>query len=78
VLFAIERLKLAARLERDYDFAMTVLRYAKLALRKKKITDIRFIELLRTFGFTDNKILLELDLIKLAYGLGLEEEEIGG
>jgi len=72
----IERLKIIARLERDYDFAMTVLRYVKTAYRKKKIDDTRFIEILRSYGFTDEKILLELDLLKLAYGLGLEEEEV--
>ena len=70
------RMLLGARLERDYDFAMTVLRYVKTAYRKKRIDDTRFIDILRSYGFTDDKILLELDLIKLAYGLGLEEEEI--
>lgn len=72
----IERLRLVARLERDYDFAMTVLKYVKTAYRKKKIDDARFIEILRSFGFVDEKIILELDLMKLAYGLGLEEEEV--
>jgi len=74
----IERLKQVARLERDYDFAMTVLSYVKTAYRKGKIDDTRFIELLRSYGFTDEKILLELSLLKLAYGLGLTEEEVGG
>jgi len=72
----IERLKTVARLERDYDFAMTVLKYVKTAYRKRKIDDVRFIEILRSFGFVDERIMLELDLMKLAYGLGLEEEEI--
>jgi len=72
----IERLKTVARLERDYDFAMTVLRYVKTAYRKGKIDDTRFIELLRSYGFTDEKIMLELSLLKLAYGLGIEEEEV--
>jgi hypothetical protein len=72
----IERLKQVARLERDYDFAMTVLRYVKTAYRKKKIDDTRFIEILRSYGFTDEKIELELSLLKLAYGLGIEEEEV--
>lgn len=74
----IQRLKQVALLERDYDFAMTVLSYVKTAYRKKKIDDTRFIEILRSFGFTDDKISLELSLLKLAYGLGLEEEEVAG
>jgi len=72
----IERLRHVALLERDYDFAMTVLSYVKTAYRKRKIDDTRFIEILRSFGFTDEKISLELSLLKLAYGLGLEEEEV--
>jgi len=72
----IERLRQVALLERDYDFAMTVLSYVKTAYRKRKIDDTRFIEILRSFGFTDDKITLELSLLKLAYGLGLEEEEV--
>jgi len=72
----IDRLRLVARLERDYDYAMTALRYVKTAYRKKKIDDARFIELLRYFGFTDDRILMELGLIKLAYGIGLTEEEM--
>jgi len=72
----IERLKQVARLERDYDFAMTVLSYVKTAYKKKIIDDTRFIEILRSYGFTDEKILLELSLIKLAYGIGLTEEDI--
>ena len=70
------RMLIGARLERDYDFAMTVLRYVKRAYIKKRIDDTRFINMLRSYGFTDDKILLELDLIKLAYGLGLKEEEV--
>jgi len=72
----IPHLRTVALLERDYDFAMTVLSYVKTAYRKKKIDDTRFIEILRSFGFTDDKISLELSLLKLAYGLGLEEEEV--
>jgi len=72
----IERLRQVALLERDYDFAMTVLSYVKTAYRRKKIDDTRFIEILRSFGFIDDKIKLELSLLKLAYGLGLEEEEV--
>lgn len=72
----IPHLRTVALLERDYDFAMTVLSYVKTAYRKKKIDDTRFIEILRSFGFTDDKIQLELSLLKLAYGLGLEEEEV--
>jgi len=74
----IERLKLVARLERDYDFAMSVLSAAKTAYKKKRIDDTRFIEILRSFGFTDEKIELELSLLKLELGLGLEEEEVAG
>jgi len=73
----IQRLKQAAILERDYDFAMTVLSYVKTAYRKRYIDDVRFIEILRAYGFTDTKIGLELSLIKLAYNIGLSEEEIG-
>jgi len=72
----IERLKQVARLERDYDFAMTVLSYTKTAYRKRIIDDTRFINILRSYGFTDEKIMLELSLIKLAYGIGLTEEDI--
>jgi len=70
----IPRLKIIARLERDFDFAMTVLKYVKIAYRKGKIDDTRFIEILRNFGFVDEKIMLELQLLKLAYSLGIEEE----
>ena len=70
----IPRLKVIARLERDFDFAMTVLKYVKIAYRKGRIDDTRFIETLRNFGFTDEKIMLELQLLKLAYSLGVEEE----
>lgn len=72
----IQRLKVLAKLERDYDFAMEVLSAVKAAWRKKKIDDARFIELLRSFGFTDDKIQLELSLLKLVYGLGLSETEV--
>jgi len=71
-----ERMKTVAYLERDYDFAMTVLSYTKTAFRKGYIDDVRFIDILRSYGFTDEKIMLELSLIKLAYGIGLTEEDI--
>jgi len=71
----IERLKLVARLERDYDFAMTVLSTVKRAYKKKKIDDEMFIQKLLEYGFTPEKIMLELSLLKLELGLGLEEEE---
>jgi len=73
----IPHLRTVALLERDYDFAMTVLSYVKTAYRKRYIDDVRFIEILRSFGFTDEKIQLELSLIKLAYNIGLSEQEIG-
>ena len=65
----IRRLELVARLERDYDFAMTVLSAVKKAWKSGKIGDGTFIELLRRYGFTDEKIALELDLLKLEKGL---------
>jgi len=70
----IERLRVVAELERDYDFAMSVLSALRRAYRKKKIGDITFINLMREYGFTDEKIRLELGLVKLERGLGLEEE----
>ncbi len=74
----IPHFRTIAYLERDYDFAMTVLSTVKRAYKKKKIDDSRFIELLRSFGFTDDKISLELSLLKLELGLGLEGEEVAG
>jgi len=72
----IDRLVVAARLERDYDFAQTVLSYVKTAFRKRLIDDARAEEILLAFGFTKEKIMLELSLVRLAYGLGLSEEDI--
>ena len=72
----IPHFKTIALLERDYDFAMTVLSYTKTAYRKGIIDDTKFINILRSYGFTDEKIMLELSLIKLAYGMGLTEEDI--
>ncbi len=69
----IDRLKIVAMLERDYDFAMSVLSAAKSAWNKGKIGDEMFIQILREFGFTDDKILLELQLLKLKKGLLFEE-----
>ena len=68
-------LKTVARLERDYDYAMSVLSAAKTAYYKGLINDTKFIELLRSFGFVDEKIQLELNLLKLRYGIGLGGEE---
>ncbi|MBW2674999.1 MAG: hypothetical protein JRD89_16570, partial [Deltaproteobacteria bacterium] len=70
-----ERMKTVAYLERDYDFAMTVLSYTKSAFRKGYIDDVRFIDILRSYGFTDEKIMLELSLLKLAYNLGITSTE---
>lgn len=67
----IPYLKTVALLERDYDYAMTVLSTVKKAYRKRKIDDTSFITTLRSFGFTDDKIELELSLLKLEMGLGL-------
>ena len=72
----IERLKVVAQLERDYDYATTVLRYTKTAYRKKKLPDSKFIEILKSYGFITQKIELELSLTKLAYGIGLTEEDL--
>ena len=69
----IRRLKIYALLERDYDVAMTVLSAVKRAYKKKKIGDEMFISLLRQYGFTDDRILLELQLLKLEMGLFPEE-----
>ena len=65
----IQRLKIVAQLERDYDFAMTVLSAVKSAWNAGKIGDATFIEILRQYGFTDDKISLELGLLKLKKGL---------
>jgi len=65
----IQRFKILAYLERDYDIAMTVLSAVKSAYLKKKIGDETFINLLRQYGFTDERILLELQLLKLKMGL---------
>ena len=70
----IQRLKLVALLERDYDFAMTALSYVKSAWERGKIGDETFISILRQFGFTDAKIQLELSLLKLKKGVFLTEE----
>jgi len=69
----IQQIKLIARLERDYDYAMTVLSTVKSAYKRRKIGDEMFINLLRKFGFTDEKIALELSLLKLYMGLWPEE-----
>jgi len=74
----IERLRVVAILERDYDFAMEVLKALRYAYRKKKIDDTLFIQKLKEYGFVPEKISLELSLLKLRMGLGIEEEEVGG
>jgi len=71
----IRRLKIYALLERDYDVAMTVLSAVKSAYLKKRIGDETFIRLLRQYGFTDDRILLELQLLKLKMGLLPETAE---
>jgi len=68
----IERLKIVAMLERDYDFAMSVLSAVRSAWSSEKIGDEMFISILRDFGFTDDKIMLELQLLKLKKGLLFE------
>jgi len=73
----IQQIKILARLERDYDYAMQVLSTVKSAYKRRKIGDGMFIEILRNFGFTDEKILLELNLLKLYMGY-LGEEEVSG
>jgi len=70
----IQQLKLIALLERDYDFAMTALSALKSAYLKRKIGDDYFIREMRRFGFTDEKIALELYLLRLKLGLGFGEE----
>jgi len=72
----IPHMMVVARLHRDYDFCMTVLKYAKTAYKKGRITDTGFIDILKRFGFTPEKIQLELGLLKLAFGIGLKEDEI--
>jgi len=72
----IPHFRTIALLERDYDFAMTVLSYTKTAFRKGYIDDVKFIDILRSYGFTNEKIMLELSLLKLAYRLGLPEREL--
>jgi len=71
----IQRLKVVAMLERDYDFAMTALSYVKSAWEKGKIGDEMFIQILKDFGFTPEKIMLELQLLKLKKGVYLTEGE---
>ena len=72
----IPHLRTVALLERDYDFAMTVLSAVKRAYVKRNIDDAMFIQILRSYGFTDEKIRLELDLLKLAYRIGVAEEVV--
>ena len=74
----IERLKLVARLERDYDFAMEVLRTMRTAYKKGNVDDAEFIETLKNFGFTNDKIQLELSLLKLQSSYGVKEEQQAG
>ncbi len=71
----IERLKLVARLERDYEFAMEVLRTMRVAYKKGNIDDVTFIQTLRNYGFTDDKIQLELSLLKLQLNYGVKDEQ---
>jgi len=67
----IDRYVVAAILDRDYDFAQAVLSSVKAAFRKEHINDRQFTVILQQYGFVDDKILLELQLIKLAYGIGI-------
>jgi len=49
-----------ARLERDYDYAMQIRSALFDALKKGRITTDTFIQFMRSFGFTDEKIQLDL------------------
>jgi len=71
----IARLKLVARLERDYDFAMEVLRTMRIAYKKGNVDDATFIETLQNYGFTQDKIQLELSLLKLQLNYGVKDEQ---
>jgi hypothetical protein len=67
----IQRYKLIAQLKRDYDAATEVLSQVKSAYLAKKIGDEIFTSTLRRFGVTDERIKLELSLLKLRLGYGL-------
>jgi hypothetical protein len=69
----VPHFRIIAQLERDYDFAISVLNAVKAAYKKKYIDDAKFIEILRSYGFVDEKIQLELALLKLQMRLGVAE-----
>jgi hypothetical protein len=69
----IERYKLFAILKRDYDMVSEVMSNVKSAYLSKKIGDELFISILRKYGVTDERIQLELSLLKLRLGYGLGE-----
>jgi hypothetical protein len=69
----IQRYKLIAQLKRDYDATTEVVSQVKSAYLAKKIGDELFISTLRKYGVTDERIQLELSLLKLRRGFGSGE-----
>ena len=69
----IERIKIYAKLKRDYEFAKDVLSALRTAWWRRRIDDTRFIELAKTYGIPEEKIKQELSLLKLKLGVGAEE-----
>jgi hypothetical protein len=70
----IQRFKLIAQLKRDYDMVNEVVSNVKSAYLGKKIGDELFVRVLRSYGVTDERIQLELSLLKLRLGYGLGEK----
>jgi hypothetical protein len=67
----IKRYKVIATLKRDYDATSEVVSQVKSAYLAKKIGDEVFTSTLRRYGVTDERIKLELSLLKLRLGYGL-------
>jgi len=69
----IERYKIMAELERDYNMVMEALSAMRYAYRKGKISESKFMELAAQIGITREAALTYLSLEKLKLGLGTEE-----
>ena len=69
----IERYKIMAELERDYNMVMEALSAMRYAYRKGKISESKFMELAAQIGITRQAALTYLSLEKLKLGLGAEE-----
>jgi len=70
----IERYKIYAALERDYNFAMELISALRSALRAGKISETHFLEVMQEYGIGRMIALMYLNLEKLRKGIGLGEE----